>query len=94
MRNAVNQRVFDVPAAGKFLLTDYKSQLEALMDVGKEVVCYREKEEIPELARFYLTHDSLREKIAQRGRKRVLADHTYTRRVAELCAHMRKYFSI
>ena len=94
MRNAVNQRVFDVPAAGKFLLTDYKNQLETLMDVGKEVVCYRDKEEIPELTRFYLAHDSLREKIAQRGRKRVLADHTYTRRVAELCAHMRKYFSI
>ena len=92
MRNAVNQRVFDVPAAGKFLLTDYKNQLETLMNVGKEVVCYRDKEEIPELTRFYLAHDSLREKIAQRGRKRVLADHTYTRRVAELCSWMRKYF--
>lgn len=92
MRNAVNQRVFDVPAAGKFLLTDYKSQLETLMHVGKEVVCYRDKEEVPELTRFYLAHDSLREKIAQRGRKRVLADHTYTRRVAELCSWMRKYF--
>jgi spore maturation protein CgeB len=92
MRNAVNQRVFDVPAAGKFLLTDYKKQLESLMNVGQEAICYRDKEEIPALVKFYLAHGSLREKIAGRGRKRVLAEHTYARRMAELCGWMRKYF--
>lgn len=92
MRNAINQRVFDVPAAGRFLLTDYKKQLEELMDIGKEVICYREKEEIPEGMKFYLAHDSLREKITERGRKRILEHHTYTHRVDELCRWMRKYF--
>ncbi len=92
MRNAVNQRVFDVPAAGQFLLTDYKNQLEGLFRIGEEMICYRDKEEIPELAKYYLTHDHQREKIAERGRKRVLADHTYTRRLDELCEYMRKEF--
>ena len=92
MRNAVNQRVFDVPASGGFLLTDYKEQLEDLMHVGTEVVCYRDKEEIPELIRFYLGQDDLREKIAQRARKRVLAEHTYVHRLEELCRLMRDHF--
>ncbi len=92
MRNAVNQRVFDVPASGGFLLTDYKNQLEALMKVGEEVVCYRDSEEIPELIKFYLKHDTLREKIARQGRKRVLKEHTYVHRLEELCLYMKRHF--
>jgi len=92
MRNAVNQRVFDVPASGGFLLTDYRQQMEELMKVRKEVVCYEDKEEIPELIEFYLKHDSLREKIARRGRRRVLNEHTYTHRLKELCRHMEEHF--
>ena len=92
MRNAVNQRVFDVPASGGFLLTDHKQQLEKLMKVGKEIVCYRDKEEIPELMEFYLKHDTLREKIVQKGRKRILGEHTYTQRLKELCRYMKNHF--
>jgi spore maturation protein CgeB len=92
MRNAVNQRVFDVPASGGFLLTDYKQQLEEIMRVGSDVVCYRDKEEIPELIRFYLKHENLKEKIAQQGRKCILSEHTYSHRLKELCNHMRRHF--
>ncbi len=93
MRNGVNQRVFDVPAADGFLLTDYKRQLEGLMKVGQEVVCYEDKEEIPELIKFYLKHDALREKIAQKGRERILGEHTYAHRLKELCRHMKRDFA-
>jgi spore maturation protein CgeB len=92
MRNAVNQRVFDVPAAGQFLLTDYREQLEGLFQIGEEVICYRDQEEIPELVKYYLAHDHERESVAKRGRSRVLADHTYTSRLNELCETMRKEF--
>ena len=92
MRNSVNQRVFDVPASGGFLLTDYKQQLEGLMKIGEEIVCYRDKEEIPELIRFYLKHDGLRKNIAEQGRKRVLAEHTYVQRLRELCGYMKRHF--
>jgi len=92
MRNAVNQRVFDVPASGGFLLTDYKLQMEDLLKIGDEVVCFREKEEIPELVKFYLRQGGLREEIARRGRKRVLSEHTYAHRLQRLCNFMRKEF--
>ena len=92
MRNAVNQRVFDVPAAGGFLLTDYKEQLEEMLDVGKDIICYQDKEEIPDYIRFYLSHNCLREKIIQRGKSRILKEHTYTHRLKELCGYMRIHF--
>jgi len=38
MKYAVNQRVFDVPACQKFILTDYQEQLEEIFDVGKDVI--------------------------------------------------------
>ena len=74
------------------MLTDHKQQLEKLMKVGKEIICYRDKEEIPELIEFYLKHDTLRGKIAQKGRKRILVEHTYTQRLKELCRHMKNHF--
>ena len=42
MKGAVNQRVFDVPAAGAFLVTDHRAQIEDLFSVGSEVVCYND----------------------------------------------------
>lgn len=80
MKTAVNQRVFDVPAAGGFLLTDYKAQLPELLELGKEIVCYRDPDEIPDLMRFYLKHRRAREEIISRGRTRILAEHTYVHR--------------
>jgi spore maturation protein CgeB len=92
MRNAVNQRVFDVPAAGRFLITDYKEQLGCFFEIGREMVCYRHKEEIADLVRFYLAHEAERERIAALGRRHVLAEHTYAHRVREMCEIMRKQY--
>ncbi len=92
MKGAVNQRVFDVPACGQFLLTDYRRQIEDLFDLDKEVICFRDKAEIPELVRFYLSHDAQRNKIAQHARKRVLAEHTYERRIEVIFRTMRDLY--
>ncbi|RJR15155.1 MAG: hypothetical protein C4581_12580, partial [Nitrospiraceae bacterium] len=51
MSEAVNQRVFDVPACGSFVLTDHQKSLEELFDIGKEMISYRHKDEIPGLVR-------------------------------------------
>ena len=81
MKAAMNQRIFDAPAAGGFVLTDFREQLAELFGVGEEVACFREPGEIPELVRFYLKHPQVREKMAAKARQRVLAEHTYRHRV-------------
>ena len=58
MLGAVNQRVFDVPACGAFLLTDHQEAIEELFDVGKEVIIYKNRAEIPDrrIRLGYLSH--------------------------------------
>ena len=92
MQSAVNQRVFDVPACGAFLLTDHQEAIEEFFDVGKEVITYREKDEIADLVRFYLNHTEERRAIAQKGRERVLKEHTYQHRLAEIIERMRERY--
>ncbi len=92
MKGAVNQRVFDVPATGSFCLTDKREQLEALLEPGKEIVCYATPEEARELTARYLRDDAARKQIAMAGRKRIEADHSYDRRLTTLVDAMRSFF--
>lgn len=90
MKAAVNQRIFDTPAAGGFLLTDFREQLAELFRVGEEVACFEEPGEIPELVYFYLQHPEVRKKMTAKARERVLAEHTYLHRVAAMLDTMRR----
>ena len=93
MKGAVNQRVFDAPACGGFVLTDYREQLEELFDLGTEAVCYREPEEIPELVRRYAASPQEREAIIQAARKRILARHDYTHRLKTMLSALRRQYA-
>jgi spore maturation protein CgeB len=93
MKTAVNQRVFDVPACGGFLLSDYQEDMDRFFEVGKEAVCFRSVEEAASLAAHYLGNEGERKKVAEAARRRVLAEHTYEKRMATLVATMRERFA-
>lgn len=84
MKGAVNQRVFDVPAAGAFVLTDWREQLDTLFEPGTEIICYHTPEEVPELVDRYLARPDERTRITQAARRRVLAEHTWEHRLQAL----------
>ena len=92
MKGAVNQRLFDVPAAGAFVLTDRRDQTESLFEPGKELVCYREPEEVPDLIRYFLARPGERQRIVRAARARVLAEHTWTHRVQSILARLRETY--
>ncbi|MDR2892313.1 MAG: glycosyltransferase [Deltaproteobacteria bacterium] len=92
MKGAVNQRIFDVPAAGAFVLTDWREQIENLFEPGKEVICFHAPEEVPDLLKHYLRHPAERQKITQAARKRILDQHCYEHRLETVISHMRKTF--
>jgi spore maturation protein CgeB len=92
MKGAVNQRVFDVPASGAFLLTDRRAQLERLFEPGREIALYESPEEAQELLARYLADEPARRRLAEAGRARVLADHTYEHRLAALLASFDEHF--
>jgi spore maturation protein CgeB len=93
MKGAVNQRVFDVPACGGFLLTDWREQMDGLFEPGMETVCYRSVEEIGGLVRHFLDHPEERLKVATAARKRVLAEHDYTHRMRQMLKVLRRRYA-
>jgi len=93
MKGAVNQRVFDVPCCGAFLLTDYRRQMEDLFEPGREIIFYNHPDEIPGLVEVYLAAPEKRQRIADAARKRVLAEHTYDHRMTTLMETMRQTFA-
>lgn len=91
MASAVNQRVFDAPAAGGFVLTDAQIDLHELFDED-EVVTYASWEELEEKAAYYTTHGEARSTVVQRAQRRIVAEHTHARRLAWLEGELRARF--
>ena len=92
MKGAVNQRVFDVPAAGAFVLTDWRDQMQHLFEPEKEIIFYNAPNEIPELIKFYLANEGARNKIIVAAQKRIFAQHTYVHRLQTLIERMREVY--
>lgn len=93
MKGAVNQRLFDVPATGSFLLTDWREQMEGLFEPGSEVACFHSPEEAADLVRYYIDHPAQRQRVALAARRRVLAEHTWEHRLRTLVTHMREVYA-
>ncbi len=89
MSTGVNQRVFDVPAAGGFVLSDNQADMHELFEPGKESAVYSSDEELADKARYFLSHETERRAIAEAAKRRVLAEHTYEKRFEKLLAAMR-----
>jgi spore maturation protein CgeB len=91
MKDGLNQRVFDVPAAGGFLLTDDK---EALWEIfaPEEVATFRTVAEAKEKLAFFLRHPEVRQEKRAKARSRILTEHTYLHRVQSLLAQLAKEF--
>ncbi|MBZ0258433.1 glycosyltransferase, partial [bacterium] len=70
--NSANPRVYDVLAAGGFLLTEYKPVLEEEFTLNEHLTCFRTMDELREKAEYYLEHEDEREAIARAGQKYVL----------------------
>jgi spore maturation protein CgeB len=93
MPTAVNQRVFDVPAVGGFLLTDAQEDALELFAEDREIVVYRGAEELADKVRYYAARPSERESIASRARALIDRYHRYTHRLALIDETMRARFA-
>ncbi len=93
MATAVNQRVFDCPGAGGFLLTDNQASLTELFDVESEVAVYNTLEEAREQLRWFVERPEARKEIAARARKRILGQHTYRHRLEEMVGLLKGHYA-
>ncbi len=72
----INLRLFQLPANGVMQICDNKRHLDAVYEVGKEVVGFETVEQCIDLCRYYLAHDRERREIAAAGWRRALRDYT------------------
>jgi spore maturation protein CgeB len=92
MASAVNQRVFDCPAAGGFLLTDAQASLGELFEVGEEMAVFESLDECAEKVRYYRAHPGERVAMIRRARRRVLGEHTYPHRLRHIAGVLKARF--
>jgi hypothetical protein len=87
---ANNMKLFETTGCGAMLLTDHKSNLAEMFEVGKECVSYSDADHAADLARFFVEHPKEAEEIAVRGLKRTLQDHTYTKKMGHISFILRE----
>lgn len=92
LKTTVNQRVFDVPACGGFVLSDFREDLAKFFETGYEAVYFEDENDLRKKAEYYLENPAKREEIARVARQKVLANHTFKARIAQMIEMAKEYF--
>ena len=93
MPTALNQRCYDVPAAGGLLITDEREALSEQFNPGKEIIPYRTRDEMLDKWNFYQDHPAERQSVIEAGKRRVLQEHTYQHRMEQALAVAKRWFN-
>ena len=81
----LSNRSFEIAGCGAMFMTDYvREDIKRAYTENKEVVLFRDEQELREKIKYYLKHDDEREKIAQAGYQKTVANHTYNNRMKQL----------
>jgi len=83
VETGLNLRIFEVLAAGGFLLTDHYEEIAELFEIGKEIETYSSASELKEKVTYYLNHEEERLKIAAAGKRKFYALYTWEQRVKD-----------
>lgn len=86
VETGLNLRIFEVLAAGGFLLTDHYEEISELFEIGKEIETYSSAKELKEKVAYYLSHEEERMEIAAAGRKKFYELYTWEQRVKDFAA--------
>jgi len=80
MVTAVNQRVFDAPACGAFIINDSQKDLDELFAPNEQAL-YHSPEELPGLVDYYSRNESARNSIVEACAAHIMKEHTCNHRL-------------
>ncbi|MCB0407402.1 MAG: glycosyltransferase [Bdellovibrionales bacterium] len=80
----IKARNFEINCLGGFQLTDYVPSLEDYLQIGKEVICFRNLNEAIQLIDYYLAQDKEREAIRKFAWENAKENHTYLSRLKKV----------
>lgn len=81
IRSGIPLRVVDIMGCGGFVLTNYQEEIMEYFSVGEDCVVYENMEDLFLKAKFYLTNDEERRRVAAAGYERVKRDFTFADRL-------------
>jgi len=82
--NSTNVRLFEAACSGTLVLTEYRSAVDELYDVGREIDVFQTRDELREKALYYLDHPESAREMGSRAAERSTREHTYEARLEEL----------
>lgn len=82
-KSHIHLREFEAPMCGSLYLTNYSEELAEHYELEKEIVVFRNEEELTDKISYYLKHEDKAEKIRAAGYKRALRCHTYQKRLRD-----------
>jgi spore maturation protein CgeB len=82
--DGLNQRHFDPYLAATPVVADDQADLSRCFEPGREVLVYRDADELNDIYARLQREPDRGSAIGEAGRRRVLADHTYAKRLATL----------
>lgn len=80
---AITPRTFEILGAGGFQIADYKNSLKDFFEIDKEIVCFKNIDELKQKISYYLENDKERKAIAEAGHKAV-TKHTFKHRIEKI----------
>jgi hypothetical protein len=84
VRRHIHLREFEAPMSGALYCTGYLDELTHFFEPGREIVTYRNEEELLDRVHYLLKYPLQAETIRLAGRRRALAEHTYHHRFLNL----------
>lgn len=91
IKTGIPLRVWDVLGSNGFLLTNYQTEFDSNFKIGKHIEIYEDQEELIDKVAFYLSHDTLRKKIAKQGFELADKEHNYRIRINALFEIIKQY---
>lgn len=84
VRLSMSVRIYTSICCGAFYMSKKVEGIEDVFEPGKEIEVFETYEEMVDKIRYYLAHEEKRKAIAEAGRARVIAQHTYQHRFGEM----------
>ncbi|MDE6743661.1 MAG: glycosyltransferase [Lachnospiraceae bacterium] len=84
IQSGLPQRIFDIMAAGGFVLSNYQSEIPEYFIPGEDIVLYESIPDLLEKLGYYLSHEEERLQIARNGYKKTKKQHLLVHRAQEM----------
>lgn len=69
-------RTFEIPACGGFMLHERTDEVLNFFEEGAEIACFSDEGELVDKVRYYLTHESEREKMRRAAHERCVCQYS------------------